>query len=206
MLSLAWKAARAAWPEIKLLPLRAAVALGSSGLGQPPRPDQLWKAYCIVLPVGFLTWWAIPQVTLVMSPSIPAWAVRAAPGVIHKGDLVSFLLSHPLAGPKPVAVTKYALCLPGDRLDMIEKPSMSPGVPSGEGDGQKDGYYYCNGHLLGVSKPIGHNGQKLTHFRPQGATIPAGFIYVGSDHPSGFDSRYYGPVAITRLTRMEQVL
>jgi conjugal transfer pilin signal peptidase TrbI len=202
VLSLAWKAAKAVWPEIKLLPLRAAVALGSSGLGQPPRPDQLWRAYCIVLPVGFLTWWAIPQVTLVMSPSIPAWAVRAAPGVIHKGDLVSFMLSHPLAGPKLVAVTKYALCLPGDRLDMIEKPSKSPGVPSGE----FDGWYYCNGHLLGVSKPIGHNGQRLDHFRPQGTTIPAGFIYVGSDHPSGFDSRYYGPVAITRLTRMEQVL
>jgi type IV secretory pathway protease TraF len=29
---------------------------------------------------------------------------------------------------------------------------------------------------------------------------------VGSDHPEGFDSRYFGPVRIERLTRMERVL
>lgn len=202
MLRLAWKAAKALWPRIKLLPLRAAVALGSAGLGQPPRPDQLYKAWCIVLPIGYLTWWAIPQVTWVMSPSIAVWAVRAAPGVIHKGDLVSFMLSHPLAGPSPVPVTKYALCMPGERLAMVEKPSMAPGAPRGE----NDGYYYCNGHLLGVSKPIGRGGQVLAHFHPDSAVVPAGFIYVGSSHPNGFDSRYYGPVAISRLTRMEKVL
>jgi conjugal transfer pilin signal peptidase TrbI len=198
MLSLAWNLGKRAWPELKLLPLRAAVALGASGLGQPPRPEQLFKAYCIVLPIGLLTWWAIPQVTWVMSPSIDARAVREAPGPIHKGDLVSFMLSHPLAGPKPVAVTKYALCLPGDRLDVIEKPSLTPKA--------WDGYYYCNGKLLGVSKSIGRNGQRLDRYRPTTTSIPPGYIYVGSLHPSSFDSRYYGPVAITRLTRMERVL
>ncbi|WP_157220932.1 S26 family signal peptidase [Flavisphingomonas formosensis] len=198
MLRLAWNLGKRGWPEIRLLPLRAAVALGASGLGQPPRPEQLFKAYCIVLPIGLLTWWAIPQVTWVMSPSIDAWAVRADPGPIHRGDLVSFTLSHPLAGPKPVAVTKYALCMPGDRLDMIEKPSMRPGA--------WDGWYYCNGRLLGVSKPVGRNGQRLDHYRPAFVLIPSHFVFVGSHHPNGFDSRYYGPVAIDRLTRMERVL
>jgi hypothetical protein len=65
-----------------------------------------------VLPIGLFTWWAIPQVTLVASPSIDAWAVRAAPGPILRGNLVSFSLSHPLAGPKPVDVTKYASACP----------------------------------------------------------------------------------------------
>jgi conjugal transfer pilin signal peptidase TrbI len=198
MLRLAWNAGRSVWPEIKLLPLRAAVALGSAGLGQPPRPEQLWKAAGIILPIGLLTWWAIPQVTWVMSPSIEAWAVRVAPGPIHNGDLVSFTLSHPLAGPKPVAVTKYALCLPGDQIDMIEKPSMTPGA--------WDGWYFCNERLLGVSKAVGRNGQHLTHWRPDTSRIPAGMIYVGSSHASGFDSRYYGPVEIGRLRRMERVL
>jgi conjugal transfer pilin signal peptidase TrbI len=198
MLRLAWNLGKSAWPEIKLLPLRAAVALGASGLGQPLRPEQLFKAYCIVLPVGLLTWWAIPQVTWVMSPSIDAWAVRADPGPIHRGDLVSFMLSHPLAGPKPVAVTKYALCMPGDRLDMIEKPSSIPGAWAG--------WYYCNGRLLGVSKPIGRDGQRLDHYRPTSVLMPAHMVFVGSHHPSGFDSRYYGPIAIDRLTRMERVL
>jgi conjugal transfer pilin signal peptidase TrbI len=198
VLKLAWKAARTIWPEIKLLPLRAAVALGSSGLGQPLRPAQLWKAYAIVLPIGLATYWAVPQITWVMSPSIDAVAVRAARGPIHKGDFVMFVLSHPLAGPKPVNVTKRALCMPGERIDMIEKPSAT--------DRAWDGWYYCNERLLNVSKSTGRNGQKLEHWQPAEGTIPQGFIFVGSNHPSGFDSRYYGPVAIERLTRMEKVL
>ncbi|MBB6122860.1 S26 family signal peptidase [Sphingobium subterraneum] len=202
MLKLAWNAARGLWPEVKLLPLRAAVALGSSGLGQPVRPAQLWKAYAIVLPVGFAATWAIPQLIWVMSPSIDAVAVRPAAGPIRKGDFVMFLLSHPLAGPKPVNVTKRALCLPGEHIVMIEKPSMMPVAPQGE----RDGYYYCNGHLLNVSKANGRNGQKLQHWHPVQATIPQGFVFVGSGHPDGFDSRYYGPVAIGRLTRMEKIL
>ena len=198
MLRLALLLARRTAQELRIVPLRAAVALGASGLGEPPRPRQLLKAYGIVLPVGLLTWWALPQVTWVMSPSIDAWAVRPAPGPIQRGDIVLFMLSHPLAGPKPVAVTKYALCLPGERLDMIEKPSTI--------SGNWDGWYYCNHRLMGVSKPFGHDGQRLIHYRPTGRVIPAGFIFVGSHHPSGFDSRYYGPVAIARLTRMERVL
>ena len=198
MLRLAFKAARSGWSELKMLPLKAAVALGSSGLGQPPRPEQLWKAFGIVLPIGLITYWAIPQVTIVMSPSIDAWLVRKAPGTIVRGDFVSFTLSHPLAGPKPVMVTKLALCLPGDRIDWIEKPSTTPG--------EWDGWYFCNEKLLGISKPYGHNGQKLEHWRPMGAFIPQGMIYVGSSHASGFDSRYYGPIAIERLKRMEKVL
>ena len=201
MLKLAWHAAMGLWPEVKLLPLRAAVALGSSGFGSPARPGQLWKAYAIVLPIGFIAAWAIPQIIWVMSPSIDAIAVRSAAGPIRKDDFVMFLLSHPLAGPKPVNVTKRALCLPGERIAMIEKPSMTPGTAH-----NYDGWYYCNGHLLNVSKAMGRNGRTLDHWHPTQGTIPQGFVFVGSDHPDGFDSRYYGPVAIGRLTRMEKIL
>jgi len=198
MLRLAFRAAKAGFMELKALPLKAAVALGSAGLGQPPRPKQLWKTCLIVLPVGLLTWWAIPQATIVMSPSIEAWLVRKAPGPIARGDFVSFVLSHPLAGPKPVMVTKMALCLPGDRISLIEKPSMTPG--------EWDGWYYCNEQLLGVSKPFGRDGKRLDYWRPDNGRILPGTIYVGSTHASGFDSRYYGPVSIERLQRMEKLL
>jgi conjugal transfer pilin signal peptidase TrbI len=198
MLRLAWKAGKALWPEVKALPLRAAVALGSAGAGEAPRPGQLTKAMAMILPMALICWWAIPQFTWVMSPSIDAWAVRASPGPIMRGDLVSFQLSHPLAGPRPVGVTKYALCLPGDRIAMVEKPSMTPGF--------QDGWYYCNGRLLGVSKGLSLKSIKLDHWKPIQPTVPAGYLYVGSKHPSGFDSRYYGLVEIARLTRMERVL
>ena len=81
---------------------------------------------------------------------------------------------------------------------MIEKPSMSYG--------EWDGWYYCNGRLLGISKPFGHDGQRLEHWQPDNGLILPGTIYVGSTHASGFDSRYYGPVAIERLRRMEKLL
>ncbi|SNS68005.1 Type IV secretory pathway, protease TraF [Sphingomonas laterariae] len=199
MLRLAYRAARAGWSELRQLPLKAAVALGSPGLGQPPRPHQLWKAFGIVLPIGLLAWWALPQVTIVMSPSVDAYLIRKGSGPIARGDLVSFMLSHPLAGPEPVTVTKYALCLPGDRISMIEKPSMMT-------PGKWDGWYYCNERLLGVSKPYGRDGQELEHWQPDHGLILPGTIYVGSSHASGFDSRYYGPVTIERLRRMERLL
>lgn len=194
----AWNLARYLWAQIRQLALRASVALGSAGLEQPRRPDRLIKAYGIVLPIGLLVFWAIPQITWVMSPSVDAWAVRAAPGPIRRGDLVSFLLVHPLAGAEPVSVTKYALCLPGDRLDLVEKPVGVAGL--------WEGWYFCNGRLLNRSKPFARNGRPLAHFRPAARRVPAGFIFVGSQHRDGFDSRYYGPVAIGRLTRMERAL
>lgn len=199
MLKLAWALARSAWTALEQLPLRAAVALGASGLGAPPRPDQLWKAYGLVLPIGLLAALILPRCTLVMSPSIDAWVVRAAPGPIHRGDLVSFRLSDPIAGPKPINVTKYALCLPGQTLSEVEKPSHRT-------PGKRDGYYYCDGHLLGVSKAFGRKGQPLGHLAWGRRPIPAGFLYVGSSHPDGYDSRYYGLIALTRLARMERVL
>lgn len=199
MLRLALATAKAIWPGIRQLPLCAAVALGSAGIGEPRRPARLWQHLVVILPIALATWWEIPRVTWVMSSSIDAWAVRPAPGPIAKGDLVMFLLSHPLAGPRPVSVTKQALCLPGEMLTEIEKPSVSA-------LGRLDGYYYCDAVLLGISKPVGHDGTRLAHLRWGSKPIPPGFVYVGSHHPDGFDSRYYGPVAIERLTRMERVL
>lgn len=109
-----------------------------------------------------------------------------------------FELHHPIAGSNPVNVTKYALCLPGDRLVVDE---IGRRAAAREGQGR----YYCNGKLLGTSLPITSKGLRLTHFRWNGP-VPAGLAYVGSRHPRGFDSRYFGFVAINRLTRMERLL
>lgn len=198
MLSLIWHGGKRAWRDLKDLPLRAAVALGASGLGQPARPAQLFKAYGIVLPIGLFAWVTMPQITLVMTPSIDAWVVHRSAGPVQRGDLVSFTLADAIAGPRPVGVTKYALCMPGDRIVMVEKPaSLGPG---------RNGWYYCNDRLVGVSKPATRSGKSLSHWQPATPKIPEGMIFVGSSHPDGYDSRYYGPVAIDRLTRMEKLL
>jgi conjugal transfer pilin signal peptidase TrbI len=199
MLLHASRAARRLWPHLRDLPRQAAEALGGPGLETPPRPIRLWQTFGIVLPIAGAAAWTLPHLTIVMSPSVDAWAVVAAPGPIGRDDLVSFTLSHPLAGPKPVRVTKYALCLPGERIDWVEYPSQA--LP-----GATEATFYCEDRLIGVSKPVGHNGQRLEHWRPAYHRMPAGYIYVGSEHPSGFDSRYYGPIPIERLTRVEKLL
>src|SRR3546814_15031167 len=112
-----------------------------------------------------------------MSPSIDAWAGRAAPGPIAKGDLVLFMLSHPLAGSEPVKVTKRALCMPGERISLIEKPSsMAPAA--------MDVWYSCDGVLLAVTTPSGRGGQRLDYCRPEPGPIPPGLISVCSLPPT----------------------
>lgn len=197
MLRLFWRVAnglRALFLRLCALPGEAARALVDQKAG---KGNSLRRALLIVLPIAFVAAWLLPEVTLVMSPSIEAFAVRPAPGPIARGDLVMFELHHPIAGPDPVNVTKYALCLPGDRLAVVET-----GQRSADREGQ--GRYYCNGKLLGISLPITSKGLKLAHFRWNGP-VPAGLAYVGSRHPRGFDSRYFGFVAIERLTRMERL-
>lgn len=191
MLLRASRAARRLGPLMLRLPQEAAAALAN--------PKQFWLTMALVAPVAGGAAFLIPRLTLVMSPSVEALLLREAPGKIRYGDLVTFMLTHPLAGPRPVRVTKYALCLPGEHIDWLEKPS--PGRA-----GAWDGWYFCEDRLLGISKPVGHDGRRLEHWRPLYRIIPPGFAYVGSSHPSGFDSRYYGPVPISRLTRMEKVL
>mgnify|MGYP001063303315 CR=1 FL=1 len=198
MLRLFWRIAnglRALFLRLCALPGEAARVLADQ---QGGRSNALHRAFLIILPIAFSAAWLLPEVTLVMSPSIEAFAVRPTPGAIARGDLVMFELRHPIAGPNPVNVTKYALCLPGDRLAVVE-------ISRQHRDGEGQGHYYCNGKLLGISLPITAKGIRLTHFHWNGP-VPAGLAYVGSRHVRGFDSRYFGFVAIEQLTRMEPLL
>ena len=173
------------------LPKEAATALSAD-------PGHFRRAMLVIAPVALFAALALPQLRVVVTPSIGAWIIRPAPGPIARGDLVMFELSHPVAGPRPVSVTKYALCLPGDRLTVVETPSRS--VPH-----ERSGRYYCNGALLGASLAHAMNGVPLQHFRWNGV-IPPGLLYAGSHHARGFDSRYFGLVPISRLVRMERLL
>lgn len=187
-----------AWIALAQLPRQAATALGAADGFQPARPARFILVLLIVLPSALFAALVMPQIHLVMTPSIDAFAVRVSPGPIRRGDYVMFTLRHPVAGPKAVKVTKHALCLPGDRLTMTERPSA-------HAHGPMDGHYFCNGVLLGVSLPMARSGLKLEHMRWSGV-IPPGMAYVGSTHPRGFDSRYLGLLAISSLTRMERIL
>ncbi|MBA4092417.1 MAG: peptidase [Sphingobium sp.] len=199
MLRLAWALARRAWPAVASLPRKAAAALTPVDPSQPYSDGRLWRAMLIVSGIALFVWWALPQIIWVRSPSIDARAVRLAPGPIGRDDLVMFTLRHRLAGPDPVSVTKYALCLPGDLLTAYRMRSER--YPARE-----EAAFFCNGALLGVSKPYGHDGQRLDFFPWRSGRIPAGKAYIGSSYKDGFDSRYFGLVPLSALTRMERVL
>jgi conjugal transfer pilin signal peptidase TrbI len=191
------EAFRAILPWLRQLPREAALALGAPGPDGERRAERLWLALAVILPIALAAALVLPRINLVMSPSIDAWAVREAPGPIARGDYVRFTLRHPIAGPEPVSVTKLALCLPGDRLTKIEIPSrLDPSA--------FDGRYFCNGNLLGTSMPRDHEGNRLAHMMWSGV-VPPGMIYVGSHHPHGFDSRYFGLVPVAELTRMTRI-
>src|SRR4051812_29293119 len=122
MRSRAFRTAKRLGRALLRLPREAAAALarpaadGSATTGEAG-PSQLCLAMVVVLPIAAGAGFLIPRLTLVMSPSIDAMLLREAPREIRRGNLVTFMLSHPLAGPVPVRVTKYALCLPGERID-----------------------------------------------------------------------------------------
>jgi type IV secretory pathway protease TraF len=201
MLRLAWallEAFRLIFLWLWQLPLEAAIALGGAGPNQERRPKRLWLALAVILPVALAAALVLPRITLVMSPSIDAWALREAPGPIVRGDFVRFTLRHPIAGAEPVSVTKLALCLPGDRLTKVEVPSMLDSSAF-------DGRFFCNGRFLGMSLPRDRFNKRLAHMMWSGV-VPPGMIYVGSHHPRGFDSRYFGLVPIEKLTRMTRIL
>jgi len=201
MLRLFWllaRALKALWAASRRLPREASMALGAPGPDTPARPRRFWIVLGIAIPAALLAARFVPQVTLVMSPSIEAWAVAKAPGPIVRGDYVMYELRHPIAGPKPVNVTKHALCMPGDRLTWEEGPSRA-------GPGARDTRFYCNGMLLGIALPLTRDGRKLSHASWSGV-IPTGQIYIGSHHPQGFDSRYFGLVPLKKLSRMRRIL
>jgi conjugal transfer pilin signal peptidase TrbI len=180
------------------LPREAAAALGVCGPEKPPDNHRLAVALAVTLPIALGAAMAMPNIALVMTPSIDAWAVRKAPGPIQRGDYVMFELQHPIAGPQSVLVTKLALCMPGDRLTKIEMPSRLSVTAM-------DARYFCNGHRLGTTLPLAANGMKLDHMQWSGI-VPPGMVYVGSHHPLGFDSRYFGLLPIAKLTRMARLI
>lgn len=183
---------------IKAAPARFMLWLYGGAEIKPITTDKLWKAMAMVLPLSAGIYAIIPRYVIVLNDSIDAHAITAAPGVIRKNDLVSFELSHPLAGPKPRNVSKYALCLPGERLTSRRAPT--PLDPS-----QFDTSWYCGGVYLNTTKNYTKNGDKLDPFVWKDGPVPAGYLFVGSHHVDGFDSRYFGLVPLSSMTRMRKV-
>ena len=100
-----------------------------------------------------------------------------------RGDYATFMLQHPLAGERPVRLTKRLACWSGDVLSINDRE------------------YFCNGKLLGVAKQTGLNGEALPQFVYQGQ-IPDGKAFALGAHKDSFDSRYWGFVDVEHSERV----
>jgi type IV secretory pathway protease TraF len=201
MLRLFWllaRAVRALSTALSRLPSELAIALGAPEPDGSGRPQRLWIAIVVAIPASAFAAIVMPQITLVMTPSIDAWVVRKDPGPIVRGDYVMIELNHPVLGGRPVSITKQALCMPGSFLTWQRAASTS-------GPGASNTLFFCNGSLLATALPFTRNGRPLSPAKWNGV-IPEGLAYIGSHHPHGFDSRYFGLVPIANLIRMRRIL
>lgn len=108
------------------------------------------------------------------------WKVNEQPG---PGDFALFELTHPLAGPHPVRITKQLKCWAGEELTVLDQN------------------YFCNGEFLGLAKEKGLHGQELPHFTFSGP-VPDGFAFAYGADPDSFDSRYWGFVRVAETQRL----
>ncbi len=125
-----------------------------------------------------------PRLLITVSPSVDGrvfWRTGKPPDAKH--DFVTFWITHRLAGPEPVRLTKRLNCWPGEVLSIRGRD------------------YYCNGAYLGRAKLLGRDGQKLPRLT-EGGRIPNGYAFASGFHPDSFDSRYWGLVEIAQTERL----
>ena len=111
------------------------------------------------------------------------WMTDEVPG---PGDYATFELSHPLAGPEPVLISKQLKCWPGETLKVEGRD------------------FWCGGHYLGRAKTKTLTGKPLPLFSFSGP-IPEGKAFAFGSHPDSFDSRYWGFVEIATAKRLEAI-
>ena len=129
------------------------------------------------------------NVVYTFTDSVPATVLLKTPNVeVGKRDYLLVDVNHSYMPQEIPRVTKTALCLPGDKLSF---------------DGLN---FYCEGVWLHRVKPETKLGFPLDAFAWEGGTVPEGFVYFGSDHPDGFDSRYLGFAPLADVTRLKVLL
>ncbi|MFH7319294.1 S26 family signal peptidase [Desulfurivibrio sp. D14AmB] len=93
---------------------------------------------------------------------------------IQAGDYLVF----PYDGHR---LTKFAACLPGDRLNVIE------------------GEFFCNGEFLGRALTVNSLGEPLPQWQFNGV-VPTGRVFMSGHHQRSYDSRYMGFIDIEEIT------
>jgi conjugative transfer signal peptidase TraF len=106
------------------------------------------------------------------------------------GELVCFDAMHPAA---PRAARNYL----GDDMPMLKRVAATSGMLV---ERDADGTLRVDGKALPCSRVFAQDSRGTS--LPKVAfplVVPPGSVWLSSEHPKGFDSRYYGPVPVQTL-------
>ncbi len=137
-------------------------------------------------PLAFGVSYVYSHLNITVSESLDHRVFWITDELPERGDYASFELTHPLAGPAPVLLSKQMLCWSGDYLTQDHRR------------------FFCNGEFLGEAKYKTLKGKPLPLFEFSGP-IPAGKAFAFGRHKDSFDSRYWGFVEVAATKRLEAI-
>jgi type IV secretory pathway protease TraF len=162
--------------------------MGTQTLTSPWGLADLGRRLVLLAAVSYAVTIIMGHLVIARGESVPLtlfWRLDSGP--IHTGSYVTFEATHPIIGLHPARLTKLVVCDEGDQLAF------------------HDDAFWCNGTRLGGYISRTWDDQPLEPFRFTGV-IPAGQAFVMGVHPRSFDSRYFGWVAKSKLTRLVGLL
>lgn len=117
--------------------------------------------------------------------------IKSEEVVLKKNDTVRFVISNPyIFDGKPTSLIKKIKCMPSDVLKI-----------------DSEGWVTCNDYFLGMAgdRVNEGTGEVIKMFQYNGV-IPEDKAFVMGEHPTSFDSRYYGLVVLSELTKVEKLI
>ncbi|CDT76347.1 S26 family signal peptidase [Vibrio crassostreae] len=117
--------------------------------------------------------------------------IKSEEVVLKKNDTVRFVISNPyIFDGKPTSLIKKIKCMPSDVLKI-----------------DNEGWVTCNDYFLGMAgdRVNEGTGEVIKMFQYNGV-IPEDKAFVMGEHPTSFDSRYYGLVVLSELTKVEKLI
>lgn len=142
----------------------------------------------IVLSLLGLIGFSFKHMTIQITPSMNHTLYVFSSALPQKGDRVNFWFQHPLVlDNKRVKFVKKIRCVAGDNLVF------------------GNDMFFCNGDLIGMASPIKLAGKTIPVFEFNGV-IPDGMAFVLGESPNSFDSRYWGFISMSKMTRLIPII
>jgi conjugative transfer signal peptidase TraF len=148
--------------------------------------------------------WLWIELWLNLSPSLPLGVYHTAHTLPRRGSIVVVCLPITVAtfarargylgyGPCPGHVERL-----GKRVAAIAADTVTT-----DAEGVR-----INGFLIPDSRPLAHDasGRQLPHAAHRVVVRPGELFLLSTDHRRSFDSRYFGPVAVTDLVVVERLV